>query len=298
MQPVSFFHTAASVRSIGRVAALFLALLLALTAQTCSARTAAALPEGLPGLSNQPSMVFDHYTFAVMWLPGLCLSWNDIDDVCQRERHNPTVMQHFSLHGLWPSLPHGLAQSGMQPPTWWHYGCYWYQPGRNVPDSCSLEPVPLPNELRQRLDAAMPLTATCLDRHEYSKHVACFGPPAAGFFAKAITLLDRLNATPFAQWVSAHRGQTVSRHALQRAFMHSFRQTDARALELRCGAQAGHGRKVRDLLTQVWITIPSDRLDRFPQPNSLGKGRRGNCASRIRIAAPEPANDPLPHNTH
>lgn len=284
MKPTHIFHIAASIKSLRRGLTFILVLLFALMAQVCAARSSPPQPEGLPGLHHTPNMYFDHYTFAAMWLPGLCLSWSNIVDVCQRERNNSAVMQHFSLHGLWPSLPRGLAKSGMSPPTWWHYGCYWYKPNHDVPDSCSLPPISLPNVLRLRLDAVMPLTTTCLDRHEYTKHIACFGPTAAGFFRKSITLLARLNDTVFARWISTHRGQMVTRKAIQQAFMRSFHQANARALELRCDRRSLGTDQRRDVLTQVWITIPSYRLDDFPQPNSLGVGRRGNCSSQILIA--------------
>lgn len=237
---------------------------------------------GLEGLTSAPAMAFDHYTFAALWMPGVCHSWHDIGTVCQPHAANDmSEVREFSLHGLWPSIPKELRDRGMKPPTWWKYGCYWYAPEHRIPQNCALPRTTVSHSLQQRLDAAMPLTNICLDRHEYTKHVACFGPSEEAFFSGALTTLSRLNASRFTQWIDAHRGQTVSKQAIRLAFASSFQLSDARALELRCDARPNSHR--RDVLTQVWITIPTQKLASFPQSNSFGAGRRGNCTEQIVI---------------
>lgn len=266
------------IPNVARAIARTLLLILMLTA---TAQASGLGPRGLEGLTAARGMSFDHYTFAALWMPGVCHSWHDIGTVCDTTPNDAAVTREFSLHGLWPSIPKELSDRGMKPPTWWKYGCYWYAPDHRIPQSCALPRTALPSTLQQRLDAAMPLTNICLDRHEYTKHIACFGPKEDTFFSDALTVLNRLNASRFTRWISEHRGQTVSKGAIRQAFATSFRQRDAAALELRCDARPGSQR--RDVLTQVWITIPTDKLDTFPQPRSFKAGRRGNCADQIVI---------------
>lgn len=236
----------------------------------------------LQGLRDDPRMVFGHYTFAVMWLPGLCQTWSDIAAVCAAPQ-NRAAMHRFTLHGLWPSRPRELIEQGVPAPQWWRTGCYRYSHGNESPPACSLPPLDLPAPLQRRLQADMPLTATCLDRHEYSKHIACFGPQPVPFFTAALDLLDAVNRSAFAHWVADHAGQRVQREAIERAYARAFGLPDARSLQLECEARPGSHR--RDVLTQAWITLATDRLAEFPAPAAFAPGLRGNCAAKVWIAA-------------
>ncbi len=98
---------------------------------------------------------------------------------------------------------------------------------------------------------------------------------------KLCPLRIALNTSEFAQWMHAHRGQTVARTAIQAAFKQSFKQVDASAMQLRCASKLGSSNK--DILTEIWLTIPTAQLAQFPQPESFGPGLRGNCAAKIQI---------------
>jgi len=251
------------------VALLAVALLLA------SAVHAAAAPR---------DMHFAHYTYALIWEPGACLTHDELAGPhCATLKPAAVASRQWSLHGLWPSTPRGLAQAGMPDPTWWRYGCYWYGPDHAIPaSSCSNPPLDLAPALRTRLDAAMPAAASCLDRHEFFKHAACYGFEANAFFRRALDLTATVNANPFTAFVRAHRGQTVSRTALLAAFRRGFELDSSAALELRCDRAPGVARE--EVLVQAWLTIRADRIDRFPAPASFAAGRRGNCPARIVIA--------------
>ena len=233
------------------------------------------------GLRDDPQMSFGHYTFAVMWLPGLCQTWSDIATVCAAQRGSPSMRQ-FTLHGLWPSRPRELVEQGTPPLQWWRTGCYRYSHDNAVPNACALPALPLPPSLRQQLETHMPLTATCLDRHEYTKHIACFGPTPQQFSTAALDLLHAVNASGFSRWVHDHAGQTVSRKAIERAYARSFGLPDARSLQLQCESSSGHSR--RDVFAQAYLTIATDHLAEFPAPAAFAPGRRGNCAPRVFIA--------------
>jgi len=235
----------------------------------------------LEGIKSDPQMAFGHYTFATMWFPGICQSWPDIGPICEQERHNPAVNQQITLHGLWPSRPKVMIDADIEAPTWWHYGCHWFKADQNVPESATLPPLDLPEELQTELNRVMPLTQVHLDRHEYAKHIACFGPTPEQYFSTSIDMLAAINASGFVEWLSANQGQTVSRAAIQTAFKQHFNQKDARAMQLRCTAKPGSN--VNNILTEIWFTIPTEQLHLFPAPESFGAGRRGNCAANILI---------------
>lgn len=229
-------------------------------------------------------MRFGHYTYALIWEPGACLTHDELAGPdCATRRPDAVASRQWSLHGLWPDTPRGLRDAGMPDPAWWRYGCYWYGPGHAIPaTSCSNPRLDLAPALRARLDAAMPAAASCLDRHEFFKHAACYGFEANAFFRRALDLTASVNANPFTAYVRAHRGQTVRRTALRAAFVRGFGLDSSAALELRCGRAPGAARA--DVLVQAWLTIRSDRIDQFPAPASFTAGRRGNCPARIVIA--------------
>ena len=229
-------------------------------------------------------MRFGYYTFALIWEPGACRTHDELAGPdCATRKPDAAASRQWSLHGLWPSTPRGLAQAGMPDPTWWRYGCYWYGADHAIPaSSCANPRLDLEPVLRARLDKAMPAAASCLDRHEFFKHAACYGFETNAFFRRALDLAASVNANPFTAWVRAHRGQTIRRTALLAVFARGFGLDSGAALELRCGRDPGSARA--DVLVQVWLTIRADRIDTFPAPASLAAGRRGNCPARIVIA--------------
>lgn len=228
-------------------------------------------------------MRFAHYTFALIWQPGACRTRDELAGPdCAALKPDAAASRQWSLHGLWPSTPRGLQDAGTPDPTWWRYGCHWFAPGHALPQGLCGEPaLKLAPALRVRLDAAMPAAASCLDRHEFFKHAACYGFEANAFFRRALDLTATVNANPFTAFVRAHRGQTVSRDAVLKAFQRGFGLDASAALELRCGRDPGAARA--DVLVQAWLTIRADRIDRFPMPASFTAGRRGNCPARIVI---------------
>jgi ribonuclease I len=174
-----------------------------------------------------------------------------------------------------------MIDADIKAPTWWHYGCYWFNADQQIPESATLPPLNLPITLQTRLNEVMPLTQTHLDRHEYTKHISCFGPSPTQYFSTATQMIDVLNTSEFAQWMHGHRGQTVARAAIQTAFKQSFKQRDASEMQLRCASPTNSANK--NILTEIWFTIPTQQLDQFPKPESFGPGLRGNCAAKIQI---------------
>jgi len=230
-------------------------------------------------------MAFQHYTFAMLWQPGVCAAWTRVEPACAGLTPSSRASQQWSLHGLWASRPQKLIASGMEPKTWWEHGCFWFQNQSTAPhDSCSLPPLELSPSVSEALSENMPMRKVCLDRHEYYKHEACFGEKADPFFQTALRLLGDVNASSFTAYVRDHRGQWVNRNDLIRAYTQAFHLPDGSSLELRCenGKDAAHGREGK-ILTEAWITVRANALQEFPRPQAFMAGRKGNCAKYIHI---------------
>lgn len=65
-------------------------------------------------------MHFAHYTYALIWEPGACLTHDELAGPhCATLKPAAVASRQWSLHGLWPSTPRDLAQAGMPDPAWW-----------------------------------------------------------------------------------------------------------------------------------------------------------------------------------
>ncbi|TDR57040.1 ribonuclease I [Halomonas ventosae] len=228
--------------------------------------------EGLPGEG------FDHYTLALTWHPGFCASRSRPPRECREPDLREGAERGFVLHGLWPSLPERFAARGVDRRRWWREGCFLETPRPDGSFCRAHPPLDLPAALGEALDAAMPGRASCLDRYQYAKHAACLALPEAGYFSASVALLERVNASAFAAFVTLNQGGEVGRNALINAFEAAFGEDTGRALRLEC---RGRGNR---LLTEVRIGIDAARLAAFPAAESLVRQDRGRCATRVRIA--------------
>ena len=210
-----------------------------------SAPADARMPMPAPAVHDD----FDHYTLALTWQPGFCIDGSCLPDT----PHAPPI----GIHGLWASLPRSLADRGIVNRQWWSKGCDYFHHSDAAPS--------LPVSVRHDLDATMPHTKSDLLRHEYDKHVQCFGFDPASFFRTELAMRDAVAATPFAADLIARTGQVATRDMLLASFARSFRTSWPRALQLQCHTdQSG-----RSVLAQLWITIRQDRVADFPAPGSL-----------------------------
>ena len=263
--------------------ALLIAVLLSPAAAAAPA-SAASVPAAAPATAIPKDMSFERFVFAAIWQPGVCASGELVSEAaCRKGRARGYAARHWTLHGLWADLPGGLKAEGMKTGTWYQYGCYWFRPGRALPKTMCADPaLPLAPDLRHALDARMPGRQGCLDRHEFYKHAECYGWEPNAFFKRALALQRTLDRSPFGAFTRAHRGKTVARAALEKAFADAFGLKDASALELRCSARPGSTADA--VLTQTWITLDAKNADLFPKPAAFLPGRRGNCADAVLIA--------------
>ena len=193
---------------------------------------------------------FDHYTFALSWQPG----WCGTSEGCAADQPKNVLI---GIHGLWASLPRSLSDRGIPRVQWWMHGCDFFQ-------HSDADPV-LPVAVRRDLDAVLPHGKGSLLHHEYDKHVQCFGFDATTYFQTELAMREKIVNSAFGHDLMQRAGTTVDHTVLFKSFADTFRTTAPRALQLQCHADA----QGRILLTQFWITIRHDAIDRFPAPTSL-----------------------------
>jgi len=229
-----------------------------------AARAALPTPPLVPAQHGD----FDHYTFALSWQPGWCATGTG----CRADQPRD---QLIGIHGLWAGLPQSLIDRGLSRPQWWAKGCDYFQPSRARPA--------LPPGLRHELAAVLPHTKGDILRHEYDKHVQCFGFDPVLFFRTELAMRDTVLATGFARDLQAHAGQSVAKEDLAASFSRSFRTSLPRAVQFQCGRDESG----RTVLTQFWISIRSDALSRFPDARSLTNAPvpQDNCPARFDVPA-------------
>ena len=129
----------------------------------------------------------------------------------------------------------------------------------------------------------MPHLPKSLLTHEYDKHVQCFGFDAAAFFATELSMRRQVARSAFGRRLRHLAGRSVRRAALIAAFQRAFETPHAAALQLRCQKDAHH----RAVLTQLWITIPADKLSAFPRPEALmdAPQPQDDCPATFRVPA-------------
>jgi ribonuclease I (enterobacter ribonuclease) len=211
----------------------------------------AAAPAGAASLSPARHADFGHYTFALTWQPGFC----GTDGGCREDQPHDVLI---GLHGLWASRPRSLIERGISAPQWWRHGCDYYHHSDRAP---GLSPA-----LLTRLQHLMPHLKDSLLRHEYDKHVQCFGFDAQRFFSTELRLRRRVVDSAFGRYLAVTaRGREVRHSEVMRAFMRAFGTDQPSALQLRCGRNA----RGQVVLTQLWITLHADALPRFPRDGAL-----------------------------
>ena len=240
--------------------ALALALGLATAAGAAAAAPAAPL---IPPQHRD----FGHYTFALTWQPGFCST----DGGCLRNQPRDVLI---GLHGLWASRPRSLIERHISAPQWWRHGCDYYHHSDRGPR--------LPAAMLARLNQDMPHLRHPLLKHEYDKHVQCFGFDAATFFETELGMRRRVLDSAFGRYLTVTaQGHEVRHEDVIAAFMRAFGTRQSAALQLRCG----RNRRGQVVLTQLWFTLHTDSTSRFPRDHSLMNApiAQDNCPERFRV---------------
>src|SRR6185437_16481973 len=127
---------------------------------------------------------------------------------------------------------------------WWRRGCDYYQHSDRAPR--------LSRATLRRLERVMPHLQDGLLRHEYDKHVQCFGFDAQRFFDTELRMRRRVLDSAFARYlIVTARGREVGHTDVIEAFTRAFHTDQRAALQLRCERDVGG----ETILTQLWITL-------------------------------------------
>lgn len=210
---------------------------------------------------------FRHYTFALTWQPGFCSVYSG----CLADQPHTVLI---GLHGLWAARPQSLIARHINAPQWWRHGCDYYHHSDRSP--------PLPPALLHQLHHVMPHLRHSLLVHEYDKHVQCFGFNPRTFFRTELRMRRGVIDSAFGRYLlDAALGHEVGRYRVIETFMRAFGTNQHAALQLRC-ARDHHGRVV---LTQMWITLHTDAIGRFPHDDSLMNApiAQHNCPRRFDV---------------
>jgi ribonuclease I len=213
---------------------------------------AAPSPAPLAPLRPTQHGDFQHYTLALTWQPGWCSTGSG----CLPDQPHATLI---GVHGLWPSRPKMLIDAGMTDPQYWGKGCDAISHSDAAP---SLDP-----KIAAELSVVMPHNHSSLLKHEYDKHVQCFGYDANTFFATELAMRDRIADSAFGKYLIAQAGHQVAHNDIVGAFYAAFgeKPSPSPSLQLQCE----HDSSSRTILTQVWFTIHTEQVDAFPAAASL-----------------------------
>ncbi|HWA20331.1 MAG TPA: ribonuclease T2 [Devosia sp.] len=177
--------------------------------ESAAPATATASPSAAPTAATaSDNGTFGLYTLAVSWQPAFCETEPNKPE-CRSLTGNRYDADHFALHGLWPQDNYcGVSQDQIDADT--------YDPRSTLSD------VDLTDATRTALDRAMPGTQSLLERHEWLMHGTCSGVSAETYYARAIALLDELNASPVRDLFAGSAGQRVSAEEIREAFDMAF----------------------------------------------------------------------------
>ena len=237
-------------------------------------QVAAVLAAGLLGACDDAPRV-THYVLALSWQPAFCES-NARKPECRALDAGDFAATRLTVHGLWPNDgPNaGPTYCGVddetraldQPKRW-----------------CQLPEPEMSGKTRAHLAQTMPGVLSCLDRHEWIKHGTCAGTGAERYFGETLRLATEVQATAFAQAISANIGRRVTPGQLTEAFEASFGAGAGKALSLVC-SDRGDLAEIRIALEASALEGELDGRDLYldgPAPDS-------RCPQSIGIDAAGP----------
>lgn len=187
-------------------------------------REAAAPPD--PAAAPAARRISTDNLLALSWQPAFCEIRPGVPECRRLNGGRPGAAETLlSIHGLWPQ-PEGRD--------------YCDVPDRLVAlDRAgrwdALPPVALSAATRDRLAAAMPGTASGLERHEWLRHGSCYGADGAeGYFADALALAQAVNASGVAMLFARNLGERLETDRIRAAFDRAFGRGAGRRVQVDC----------------------------------------------------------------
>jgi ribonuclease T2 len=237
-------------------------------------RIALVLAAAFLGACDEAPQV-THYVLALSWQPAFC-ELNARKPECRALDPSDFAATHLTVHGLWPNdRPNaGPSYCGVDEET----------RALDEPKSwCELPEPEMSGKTRAHLAQTMPGVLSCLDRHEWIKHGTCAGTGAERYFGETLRLAAAVQATAFAQAISANIGREVTPEQLIRAFEASYGAGSGKALTLVCSE---HG-----YLSEIRIALHASALEGELDGRDLyfdGPAPESRCPKTMRIDAVGP----------
>jgi ribonuclease T2 len=197
----------------------------------------------LSACDDKPTIT--HYVLALSWQPAFC-ALNAKKAECRALDAGDFAATHLTVHGLWPNdRPNaGPTYCGIDEDT----------KALDTPKSwCQLPEPEMSGITRAQLAQTMPGVLSCLDRHEWIKHGTCAGTGAERYFTETLRLAAAVQATAFAQAISANVGREVTPEQLIQAFEASFGAGTGEALTLVCSERGD--------LSEIRIALQASALE-------------------------------------
>ena len=231
-------------------------------------RIALALAAFLGACDEAPPIT--HYVLALSWQPAFC-ELNVRRPECRALDPGDFAATHLTIHGLWPNdRPNGGPS---------HCGVDEDTKALDEPKSwCQLPEPEMSGMTRAHLAQTMPGVLSCLDRHEWIKHGTCAGIGAERYFGETLRLAAAVQATAFAQVISANVGREMTPEQLVKAFEASFGAGSSAALTLVCSD--------RGLLSEIRIALRASALEGDLDRGDLylnGQAPESRCPGTLRI---------------
>jgi len=204
-----------------------------------SASTRAGSGSAVGGTVSGPQ---PRFVLSVSWEPAFCESSAGRSKAeCATQSDGRFDATHFTLHGLWPQ-PRARAYCRVAPDL--------VAADRNH-DWDRLPEPDLTSGTRRELERVMPGTLSRLERHEWIKHGTCFGgEPPEQYFARAIALVDQLNASRARELFAGNIGSEVTSASIRAAFDASFGAGAGARVRVSCDRDGG-----RNLIAELTIGL-------------------------------------------
>lgn len=212
----------------------------------CGVHVVAAGTAPVPGPGPGPGPVGEESgdnLLALSWQPAFCETKPDKTE-CRRLNAGdlPVTETQLSVHGLWPQ-PRGNDYCGVSDEAVrLDKASRWSE----------LPEVGTDAETRAALEAAMPGTASFLDRHEWIKHGTCHrgAGGADEYFDDTLRLTAELNGSPVARFLADNLGREVRTDEIARLFDQAFGQGAGGRVEFACVRDGG-----RTLIGEIRIAL-------------------------------------------
>lgn len=207
----------------------------------------------------------DSYVLAMSWQAGFCehTPAGKTKPECQAMERGELVVNHFTLHGLWPNKD----------------SC-----GTNY-NACGNQGLDLTDETIAQVAPWMPnfRYGTSFGSYEWQKHGTCQALDDDTYFLLAVGMVERMQACIIGRYVVDHLGSSFSTEEFFETMETELGQDAAARIRLRCG---GGG-----YLQEVWLQLPktfddqTSVKDLLTGPKVSRSQRASGCGSSVKVEA-------------